>query len=120
MSQTLTKNDGNVSCYVFDNSATVDLSATPHTTVRNNGDNNFNIVDLNASNSTLHSGVTAPDDWQGCKYTYDGSDWAVVSGWIDPRARELENEKARYAADSNYSSTFTDAIQAEADRIQAL
>ena len=40
------------------------LSATPNATVRNNGGNDFDIGDLNASNATLHSGVTAPDGWQ--------------------------------------------------------
>jgi len=120
MSQTITRNDGNVSVYVFDDSVNVDLSATPNATVRNNGGNDFDIGDLNSSNATLHTGVTVPDGWQGGKHTYDGSAWGDVSGWVDPRAAVLEHEKARYAADSNYSSTFTDAIQAEADRIKAL
>ena len=80
MSQTITTNDGNVSLYVFDDSVQVDLSATPNTTVRNNGGNDFDIGDLNASNATLHSGVTAPDGWAGGKHTYDGSSWGNVSG----------------------------------------
>ena len=64
MCQTLTRNDGNVRVYVFDDSVNVDLSATPNATVRNNGGNDFDIGDLNASNATLHSGVTAPDGWK--------------------------------------------------------
>ena len=75
MSQTITRNDGNVSVYVFDDSVNVDLSATPNATVRNNGGNDFDIGDLNASNATLHSGVTAPSGWMGGKHTYDGSSW---------------------------------------------
>jgi hypothetical protein len=55
------------------------LSATPNATVRNNNGNDFDIGDLNASNATLHSGVTAPDGWQGGKHTYDGSAWGDVS-----------------------------------------
>ena len=82
MSQTITRNDGNVSVYVFDDSVNVDLSATPNATVRNNGGNDFDIGDLNASNATLHTGVTAPDGWVGGKHTYDGSDWGDVSGWL--------------------------------------
>ena len=69
MSQTITRNDGNVSVYVFDDSVNVDLSATPNATVRNNGGNDFDIGDLNASNATLHTGVTAPDGWVGGKHT---------------------------------------------------
>jgi hypothetical protein len=120
MSQTITRNDGNVSVYVFDDSVNVDLSATPNATVRNNGGNDFDIGDLDSSNATLHTGVTVPDGWMGGKHTYDGSAWGDASGWVDPRAAMLESEKSRYAADSTYSSTFTDAIQAEADRIKAL
>jgi len=114
MSQTITRNDGNVSVYVFDDSVNVDLSATPNATVRNNGGNDFDIGDLNASNATLHTGVTAPDGWMGGKHTYDGSAWG------DPAAGMLEADKARYAANATYSSTFTDAVQTEIDRIKAL
>ena len=77
MSQTITRNDDNVSVYVFDDSVNVDLSATPNATVRNNGGNDFDIGDLNASNATLHTGVTAPDGWVGGKHTYDGSAWVM-------------------------------------------
>ena len=120
MSQTITRNDGNVSLYVFDDSVNVDLSATPNATVRNNGGNDFDIGDLNSSNATLHTGVTVPDGWMGGKHTYDGSAWGDVSGWVDPRAGRLESDKAQYEAQGDYSSTFIDAIQAEADRIKAL
>ena len=121
MSQTITKNDGNVSLYLFDDDVEVNLSATPNTTVRNNGDNgDFDIGDLNASNATLHTGVTAPDGWTGCKHTYDGSSWGLVSGWVDPAVGRLEQDKTRYVDNSVYSSTFTDAIQTEIDRIKAL
>ena len=120
MSQTITKNDGNVSLYLFDDDVEVNLSATPNATVRNNGDNNFDIGDLNSSNATLHTGVTAPDGYKAGKHTYDGSSWGLVSGWVDPAASMLEAEKSRYEADSNISSTFTDAVQAEIDRIKAL
>ena len=121
MSQTITKNDGNVSLYLFDDDVEVNLSATPNATVRNNGDNgDFDIGDLNASNATLHTGVTAPDGYKIGKHTYNGSSWGLVSGWVDPTASMLEAEKSRYEADSSISSTFTDAIQTEIDRIKAV
>ena len=120
MSQTITRNSDNVSVFVFDDSVEVNLSATPNATVRNNGSNDFDIGDFNASNATLHTGVTAPDGWVGGKHTYDGSDWGDVAGWVDPAARNLEQDKVRYAANPTYSSTFTDAVQTEIDRIKAL
>ena len=122
MSKTITRKSDNVSLHLLHDDATVDLSAQPHTTVRGNtgGTVNFNIADLDASNAEVHSDVTAPSGWIGGKHTYDGSSWGDTSGGVDSRAANLEAEKARYGADSFYSSTFTDAIQAEADRIKAL
>lgn len=35
----------------------------------------FIIADLNASTATVYEGVTAPADWIGNKYTFDGTDW---------------------------------------------
>ena len=117
MSKTITLKSNNVSLYVFDDSETVTMESNQISV----GDPVEKILgDLNSTNSELHSGVTAPSGWTGGKHTFDGSSWAVVSGWVDPAASRLESEKARYAADSTYSSTFTTAIQTEIDRIKAL
>ena len=117
MAQTITLKSNNVSVYVFEDSETVTMGSDQITV----GDPvDRTLGDLNSSNAQLHAGVTAPDNWAGWKHTYDGSSWGDVSGWVDPRATRLEQEKARYAADSSYSSTFTDAIQTEIDRIKAL
>ena len=48
----------------------------------------FIIGDLNSSNATVIEGVSTPDDWYGCKYTHDGTAWAEVEGWVDPRLEE--------------------------------
>lgn len=120
MSKTIVRNSDSVSCYLLEDSAAVDLSASPNTTVRNNGGKDFDIADLDSSNATVHSGVTAPSGWKGGKHTYNGSAWGDVSGWVDPAAQHLESEKAYYVRDSIYSSTFTTAIQTEIDRIKAL
>ena len=121
MSQPKTKNDGSVSLYLIEDDVEVNLSATPNATVRNNGANgDYDIGALNSSNATVPTGVTAPDGYKAGKHTYDGSSWGLVSGWVDPAASMLEAEKPRYEADSSISSTFTDAIQTEIDRIKAL
>ena len=117
MSKTITLKSNNVSLYVFDDSETVTMESNKISV----GDPVEKILgDLNSTNAELHTGVTAPSGWTGGKHTFDGSSWAVVSGWVDPKAAFLEAEKARYAADSAYSSTFTTAIQTEIDRIKAL
>jgi len=49
----------------------------------------FTIADLNVYNASLVTGVTAPEDWFGGKYTCasDGT-FAAVEGWVDPREEE--------------------------------
>lgn len=44
---------------------------------------NFIIADLNASTATVYENVTAPEDWVGNKYTFDGTDWTLNPDWVD-------------------------------------
>lgn len=44
----------------------------------------FIVADLNAGNTVVYGDVTAPDDWIGNKYTFDGTDWAVNPDWVAP------------------------------------
>lgn len=44
----------------------------------------FIIADLNASTVTVYEGVTAPEDWTGNKYTFDGTDWTLNPNWVEP------------------------------------
>ena len=99
MSKTITRKSNNVSVYLLHDDATVDLSATPNATVRGDtGGSDFDIGDLNSSNATVHEGVTAPADWQGNRYTFDGSDWTEVDGWVDPKVAEIAELQARIDA----------------------
>ena len=99
MSKTITRKSNNVSVYLLHDDATVDLAATPNATVRGNTDgSDFDIGDLNSSNATVHEGVTAPADWQGNRYTFDGSDWTEVDGWVDPKVAEIAELQARIDA----------------------
>lgn len=43
----------------------------------------FIIGDLNASTATVYESVTAPTDWIGNKYTFNGTDWTLNPDWID-------------------------------------
>lgn len=104
MSKTITRKSNNVSVFVLHNDATVDLAATPNATVRGNtgGSVDFDISELNSSNATVHEGVTAPGDWQGNRYTFDGTTWTEVDGWVDPKEAEIARLQAQI-----------DALQAE-------
>ena len=44
----------------------------------------FIVGDLNSTNAVVYGDVTAPSDWVGNKYTFDGTDWARNPTWIDP------------------------------------
>lgn len=80
--QTITFNSNNISAYIFDDAhslvATTENITCPH----------FIIGDMNTTNATIHTGVTPPTDWQGCRYTFDGTAWAEVEGWVDPNLPE--------------------------------
>jgi hypothetical protein len=44
----------------------------------------FVIGDLKASTVSVYENVTAPDDWTGNKYNFDGTDWTVNPDWVEP------------------------------------
>jgi hypothetical protein len=52
---------------------------------------------MNSTNSTIHMGVTSPEDWQGGKYLFDGTNWTLNTDWTDPRLHEIEKLEARLA-----------------------
>lgn len=49
----------------------------------------FIIADCNSTNTILHEGVTAPADWTGGKYFFDGTDWTLNPDWVDPETLDV-------------------------------
>lgn len=83
--KTIVENATNLSKYLLDDAEIVVL----------NEDNivvgdpaKFIIADLNASTATIYEGVTAPADWIGNKYTFDGTNWTLNPNWVDPTKPE--------------------------------
>lgn len=79
--KTIVENATSLSKYLFDDTEVVVL----------NEDNivvgdpaKFIIADLNVTTATVYENVTAPADWIGNKYTFDGTDWALDPDWVDP------------------------------------
>ena len=97
MSKTITFNDTGRSPYLFDDAKNVTMGADK-ITVGDEADPDFYIGDMNSSNATLHESVTGPDDWQGNRYTFDGSDWTEVDGWVDPKVAEIARLQAQIDA----------------------
>lgn len=43
------------------------------------------VADMNAGNAVVYESVTAPAEWTGNKYTFDGTDWALNPDWFEPQ-----------------------------------
>lgn len=80
--KTIVETSTGLSKYLLEDDVTITATATEITV----GDPaQFIIGDMNTGNSTITENVTnAPDDWMGCKYTFDGTTWTMVEGWVDP------------------------------------
>jgi hypothetical protein len=80
--KTIVETSTGISKYLLADDVTITATATEITV----GDPaEFIIGDMNSGNSTITENVTnAPDDWMGCKYTFDGTTWTMVDGWVDP------------------------------------
>ena len=93
MSKAIVFNEDNRCPFVLDDSVTI-TSAADSIQVRNNGGHDYDIGDMNSSNATVHQGVTAPADWKGNRYTYDGTTWTEIAGWVDPTQAEIDRLEA--------------------------
>ena len=83
--QTITINDvSNVSCFIFEDDVVLDIQYDRIICP------DFHIADLNSSNSTHHTGITPPEDWDGNKYCFDGTTWTENPNWkvISPMPEE--------------------------------
>jgi len=80
--QTITINSSesgdNISAYIFEDGDTITSESDRITCP------DFVILDMNSSNSTIHTGVTPPEDWVGGKYFFDGTTWTVNELWEEP------------------------------------
>tara|TARA_B110001454_G_C12583514_1_gene377124 strand:+ start:513 stop:815 length:303 start_codon:yes stop_codon:yes gene_type:complete len=95
--KTLTFNDTKLAPYIFVNDKAVTV-AVDKITVGDEANPDFYIGDMNSSNATLHLGVTPPADWAGNKYTFDGSTWTAVAGWVDPKVAMIADLQAQIDA----------------------
>jgi len=82
--KTILLNDGNVSKYLFADDKDVAVGDDV-IVVGDPAAPDFIIADMNSSNATVVEGVSEPDDWYGCKYSYADSTWTAIEGWVDPR-----------------------------------
>ena len=60
---------------------------------------------LNGINTRTYEGVSwvwrlfeVPADWQGNRYTFDGTTWTEVADWVDPKVAEIARLQAQIDA----------------------
>tara|TARA_R110000787_G_scaffold278715_1_gene388581 strand:+ start:1422 stop:1721 length:300 start_codon:yes stop_codon:yes gene_type:complete len=95
MSKTITFNESNISAYIYDNDVPVAVESN-RLVVGNPAE--LHIGDMHSGNATVHENVTAPADWYGGKYLFDGTDWTEVAGWVHPKIAEIARLKAQIDA----------------------
>ena len=91
MSKTITFNESNISAYLYDDA--VPVAVESNRLVVGNPAERI-IADMNSGNSTVHENVTAPADWFGGKYLFDGTTWTEVDGWVHPTQSEIDRLEA--------------------------
>tara|TARA_R100001244_G_scaffold50637_1_gene44338 strand:- start:177 stop:482 length:306 start_codon:yes stop_codon:yes gene_type:complete len=92
--KTIVSNLDNLSKYILENNKTVN-STEVNIAVGDPNNLDFYIGDLNSNNSTIYENITPPEDWQGNRYTFDGSSWTEVEGWINPIEAEIAHLQAQ-------------------------
>ena len=85
--KTIVRNGKNESLYLVDDAKEVVITNT-ETTIGNPAE--LIISDCNATNVTLHSGVTPPSNWIGWKYLFDGAEWTLNPNYVEPRLPQVE------------------------------
>ena len=86
--KTIVFNDTKESRYLLDDDRVVtigsdDIQIEAYADATRGGVLAFGIQDLNSSNATLYTGVTAPDDWRNGRYFFDGTTWTLNQGNVD-------------------------------------
>tara|TARA_R110000803_G_scaffold49619_2_gene103235 strand:- start:736 stop:999 length:264 start_codon:yes stop_codon:yes gene_type:complete len=87
MSKTIVENSSGLSKFVYADDMAVSMQSDKIVI----GDPEVLIIGChNSGDSTLHENVTAPADWYGNMYTFDGTTWAENPDFVDPRLEDGE------------------------------
>ena len=82
----LTNGTDNVARYVFDDGTVINVEID-HVKVGN--PLQFAIGDMMRSKCIVHTAVdNVPEDYEGCKYNFDGTNWTANPDWTPPLTQE--------------------------------
>ena len=84
--KTIVELSTNISKYILEDDVALDITDT-HITVGSPVE--FIIGDMGSSNSVVYENVTPPEDWFGCKFTFDGSTWDLNADFSLPPGRTI-------------------------------
>jgi hypothetical protein len=79
--KTIVRLDNNISLYVFEDTTLIDVHEDK---IIITSDEIMTISDCNSANTIVYENITAPDDWRGWKYFFDGSEWTLNEDWVEP------------------------------------
>ena len=103
--KTITLNNSNRSCYAFEDSDTLTMTAESITCP------NLIIADMNSSNATIHTDVILPEDWDRSKYLFDGSTWSLNPDWEDHSLFFVSEEEEEETISSRLIGEFNTLIK---------
>jgi hypothetical protein len=79
--KTIVNKENSMSLYLFEDSMEL-IVTDQNITVGNPPE--FIIGDCNSNNTIIYTNITAPDDWFGCKYFFDGTTWTINPDYVSP------------------------------------
>jgi hypothetical protein len=77
--KTIVRNEDGISIYLLDAETEVEMLENQ---IIVGSPIEFIIIDYNSENAAVYEDVTAPDDWVGWKYTFDGKKWSENPDYV--------------------------------------
>jgi hypothetical protein len=78
--KTIVEIETKLSKYLLDDAEAITFNAD---TIAVGEPTRFTVTDLDSGTAVVYGDVTAPDDWTGNKYTFNGTDWALDPNWVE-------------------------------------
>ena len=87
--KTIIRKETNLSLYIFEDDEIVDISDSD---MKIGNPVDLIVFDCNSENVSIIENVNPPNDWEGNKYSFDGTNWTVTQEWIDANTEVIEPE----------------------------
>jgi hypothetical protein len=78
--KTIVEIETKLSKYLLDDAEAITVNAD---TIVVGEPTRFTVTDLDSGTAAVYENVTAPANWVGNKYTFNGTDWALDPNWVE-------------------------------------